>query len=380
MTRTAWVLLLALILSNAVWVGLSFRGTAPDAPTSSAKREDRDPRKGEPAPESTSGANVGRPAAGNARPEETPAAPGEDTRQEEPPLDPAEAQRLADAWIADARQTDDPARRAAAIERIRQALQSDSPLTALAGLLALHQISSLRFDKAPFREPVLALLRSPDAGTRAAALRALPGVEAQPEDIQAILPCAGDPAPEVRRQVAGALFRMSSGNLAPDAEEAYRGLIADKDRRVSTSALAFFPPDPSKGLVEQALVLARQEQRHPAVLRALQGLSKKESAVVDVLLEALKIAEPVQASSVIIALRRGLVPEDRGRVADAILVKMRDSSSLQVQRAGLDTLRMTAEGRHAREIEALLRDGHIGKALSTYAQDTVSFIQRRAGR
>src|SRR6185503_6126850 len=101
-------------------------------------------------------------------------------------------------WVDAVSQLQDPARRAQALREIEVALLSGSPEQQLAACGALAQLREVKFDKQPFRAPVLALAQSSSGPLRVKALYALYNTEHRPEDLALALALADDDSPAAR--------------------------------------------------------------------------------------------------------------------------------------------------------------------------------------
>ena len=123
----------------------------------------------------------------------------------------------AKAWIADAFQLDDPAKRVAAIERIRATMTGSNVDEARTGVTAFVQLGPIEFDKASFRPAVRALLASEDVATRAAAASAFSLTGADPDDLPRIYALAEDPADEVRTRLTSVIVQLTKYDLRDKA-------------------------------------------------------------------------------------------------------------------------------------------------------------------
>jgi beta-lactamase regulating signal transducer with metallopeptidase domain len=114
----------------------------------------------------------------------------------------ATARQNSQQWLADAFQLDDVPKREAAIAEMLEAVKSSAPFLQLSGLTAFTASGDVRFDKASFHDPAVALLGSPDPAIRSQAAGAVVLAGLREGDLQKIEKLTHDKDDQVR--IAGA--------------------------------------------------------------------------------------------------------------------------------------------------------------------------------
>lgn len=124
----------------------------------------------------------------------------------------------------------DPAKQAAAADRLRGELESgDLPRVRLAlAALAVAMDFRAKFDQTAFRPALRLLVGSPEADVRRNALLALGNAGPNAGDLELALARVDDPAPEVREMVPAALTMLSDENLTGKVSDALLRLL-DRD-------------------------------------------------------------------------------------------------------------------------------------------------------
>ncbi|MES2571005.1 MAG: M56 family metallopeptidase [Verrucomicrobiota bacterium] len=236
-------------------------------------------------------------------------------------------------WLAEAFQLDDAAKRQAAIERIRQAMQSDQPEEARAGIKAFIQIGAVEFDKVSFRPAVRALLNSSDPATRSDAAAALVTTGADPEDVARVLAMADDPAPEMRSRLSWVIMQLHGGDLTGPGGEAVLKLLSGNDRGQLREVLrgiwgGRFSPALEARVIELSQNLEETNgTAYDAMYFALSTQANKSEASVKRLIELLAHPDTRNvAGRCAWGLQQGVSREQFGLVANA-MVKLLDARS-----------------------------------------------------
>jgi RNA polymerase sigma-70 factor (ECF subfamily) len=241
-------------------------------------------------------------------------------------------------WVAAASQLQDPARRAQALLEIEAALVSGSAERQLAACRALTRLHEVKFDKQPFREPVLALARSSEGALRIAALYALNCTERRPEDLSLALALVEDDSPAARESGLHLLYVYSDGDLTgATGAAALRMLQADESRRgINGLWGARVSPEISEYLLEMSRSKDRDEA-HSAIYFGLSTLEDKSPAVVERLIELASDTDYENAWRARWGLGHGVPPEQGALVAAGMreLFEARSEPALQVELLGL---------------------------------------------
>ncbi len=241
-------------------------------------------------------------------------------------------------WLEAASQLQDGARRAQALLEIEAALVSGSTELQLAACCALAGLREVKFDKLPFREPVLAIARSSSGALRVAALYALSSTERRPKDLPLALALADDDSPRAREAGLHLLHVFSDGDLTgATGAAALRILQADSSRRgINGLWGARVSPEISAYLLEMSRSKDREEA-HAAVYFGLSTLADKPRPVVERLIELASSTDHENAWRARWGLGHGVPAEHGALVAAGMreLFEARSQPSLQVELLGL---------------------------------------------
>jgi len=291
------------------------------------------------------------------------------------------ARTLSRAWIRDALQIDDLAKRNAAIESIRNGLQSHDPVANHAGLIALSAIGEVKYDKQPFRALVLPYLKSSDGAVRAAAMYALYNTVHEPADLDRILAMVDDPSAEVQSSITHAIFLFSGGEVTGKAGDAVAKLLAGEDTRRLREALrgiwgAHLSPEAEQRVLELAHS-ADPELRHAAIYFGLSTLQPKSEAVVDELVKTL--ADPVaeNAERALWGLGHGVPEPLEPRVADAMLRLLSARSSARIDESTLRLIGMYGTRDHAARLREIVASANATDSQRAAANRALAEIERR---
>lgn len=186
-------------------------------------------------------------------------------------------------------QRDDPARRAEALDKVRERLAGES---AAQGLRALAAALAAKFDREPFRPLVMPLLKAEDAVTRERAVRVLPGLEPTGEDLTQVLAMVDDPSVRVRSGVGGAIIQIAQGKQAERVIPALMKLLKDSDPKVIEDTLRSMWGQYSSPEFDELLIELSHEREHhgSAIYFALSTMKSKSPAVARRLVE--ELADP----------------------------------------------------------------------------------------
>lgn len=238
------------------------------------------------------------------------------------------------AWVEAASQLQDPALRARTLREIEVALLSGSPEQQLAACGALAQLREVKFDKQPFRAPVLAIAQSSSGPLRVKALYALYNTEHKPEDLALALALAEEDSSAARESGMHLLYLFSGGDLTgPAAAPALRLLQADVSRQ-GLSGLwgARVSPEIAAYLLEMSRSSDR-DKGHDAIYYGLSTFEDKPRAVVERLIEAACSTDSENAWRSRWGLGHGVRAEDGPLVATSMqrLFEERSEPALQTE-------------------------------------------------
>ena len=313
MTRGGWIAVLVLIATNVAWAVAWFGGEGRDAVTperevlegeverletevrqlrAAARSEAPAPGLNGVAPEDL-GLPADAPHAAEAgSPDEAMSSPEAD----EAARITAQEQARAAAALAQVKeilrkvmQVKDSALREEGLGELRTALASTDPILVEYALSAMHSMRDVQVDRSAFRQTVLDLLDSPNAGIRRSALYALHATGVQEGDAQRALAAAQDPDPKVRAHALGVLklygVTAQDGVVAAAAVK----LLADDEPIVRRGALRGLSDTAVGAQVERTLIelAQRPENRRVVVQEGLSTLKNKSHAVVDALFTCL---------------------------------------------------------------------------------------------
>ncbi len=254
--------------------------------------------------------------------------------------DRAEGER--DRWIEDARQLADRARREQAIAAIAAALGSGAPGRQRAACEALAELGDVKFEKEPFREPLLAIARASQGTLRIAALCALYNTARRPEDLALALAVADDPDPGSRRSAAGLIQNFSDGDLTGAAGAAVARLLASEDPNELRMVLGgIWGARVSPEIEARLLTLARspdRDVRHNAIYFGLSTLEGKSAAVIEELVRVLEDPDHNNSHRALWGLGFGVPDEHAHLVVAAMKAFFEARSSPDVQKRALRVL------------------------------------------
>jgi hypothetical protein len=242
------------------------------------------------------------------------------------------AREHADGWVQDIRALgpDTDASRTAALDAVRQALQSDDEVLQLAGLLTLQRVGDVQLDRTPYRSLILPLAREATGELLVAALHALAAIDRRPEDL-ALVHAAWERDPEgLGNQTLGLLRTFGDGRIEGRSEQIALALLEHVDGRTVNQQLnGLWGARVGPALEARVLELARSpdwELRHGAIYFGLATFEDKSEAVVDALIATLADPAPDNWQRALWGLGHGVPTELQPKVVEA-LVDLRDARS-----------------------------------------------------
>jgi beta-lactamase regulating signal transducer with metallopeptidase domain len=289
-------------------------------------------------------------------------------------------------WVEDAFQLDDAARRTAAIERIRTAMQSANMEEAREGIKAFVRLGPIEFDKASFRPTVRTLLGSSDAATRAAAASAFTMTGADPEDLERILALADDSAPEVRDPLTWIIVRLTKGDLTgKPASDAILKLMNNLPRDSRSVAHAIWGVKFSPEIEARVLEFCRDI---PAAGNSIVGYNffygalstqaNKSEASCKRLIELLAHQDTTNiAGRSAWGLQQGVAREQFPLVADAMVKVIEARSDGYLRDNALRCLRTYGDARNAPALRTLLAKPGVTGEMRKVLEETAESLEKR---
>jgi hypothetical protein len=289
---------------------------------------------------------------------------------------------MAKQWVEDAMQVTDAAKRAAAIDAIKQALASDDAARVAAGLAAVPAISKVSYDKAPMRELVLRHAESGDATVRAAFPFALLNAgDPQPGDVDLVIALTADPVPSVRDNAGRSLVFFTKYDLTGAAGERVLALLDDPERQVRRDVLAsIWGSRVSPGIEAKLLALFASDDhqvRHDAFYFGLSTLRDKSPAVVDACIAAMESSDGELQWRARWGLGQGVPDGQRGKVGDSYVRQLSARSDARLEEDAFRWLSYYGSAEHAAALERLAENPLVAESTKKAALDTAAKI--RAG-
>lgn len=381
MRLIAVLLLVLLVVSNLVWwLRTEDAPTRADPRTSTLIEENRALKREVAALRE----EMATPKTHSAPTKSAPTRPAaEPPRKSAPKSQPADAasqlraaSALSKAWVQEAFQLADPAKRRAAIDKIRNGFGSTDPVEQQAALFAFPQVAELDFDKESFRPLVLPLFEADDPRMRRAAVSALYHAGGpKPGDLDLILKLV-DETPEVGTHAISSFSKRQLFGPAADAVLKILDTAEPHDLRTALAGIsaARCSPELQARLIEMSAV---PERRYDVIYYPLSTMRNKNEAVVDVLIEAMADTDRQMAQRAACGLGYGVVEAARPKVADALLAYFQSHPNSH-QRAQL--LRAIGQYGTRKHLEALERYADDTSLPEGLRQSVTQTVQQMRGR
>jgi len=290
-----------------------------------------------------------------------------------------------EGWVEAVSQVADPVRRDAALREISLALQSGDEGRRIAACRALAALGEVQFDKAPFRDAVLAAARDLNGEGRAAALYALWSVsDGAPEHRGPGRALAIELAADVETAPSRAshlIAQYSGGKIEGEATTALLALLADPDRRRMRSTLSgIWGVHVPTEVVDRLLELSRSQEgelAYDTMYYALSTLPSKSPAVIERLAEFLESPDPNRYGRASWGLGYGVAAEDAHLVAAAARRWFEARSSARIQTDALELVAQYGRPEDVAWLEAIRDDPARPDAVRRQAGDAVRRISGR---
>jgi hypothetical protein len=289
---------------------------------------------------------------------------------------------FAKPWIDDALQIRDAAKRDAAVETVRAAIQSPHALQAHAGLVAFNQMRPAAFDKKSFRPIILPHLAAEDSWMRVSAMYALDAAGREDGDLQLILAAVEGVSGPAKNGLVHVIATYSGGNLTGAAGDAVLKLISSDERLdVRQSFSGLWGTRVSPAIEKRLLDVANApdwDNAHDALYFGLSTLRDKSEAVVDRLIDALADPDANNSGRALWGLGQGVPEALQPKVADAMVQLFEARSDPQTRTGSLRLLRQYGVERHAIALEKLADAAAADAELKRVLLGTAAEIRQRA--
>jgi hypothetical protein len=288
-------------------------------------------------------------------------------------------------WIDDAFQIDDVAKREAAVEKIRAALNSSSADEQYLGAKAFTAIAAVRFDKAAFHDLFVPLLQAENPMLRVLAAQSLVIAGVRDGDVERLVALAGDQNNEVRTNVPRLIVDAVKSDLTsgPAADSVLK-LLNDPEADVRRSAIqSLWGAKFSPGIEARIIELSRQhrqgfEEGYDALYYALSTQPTKSEASVKRLIEFLSDKDTHNvAGRAAWGLGYGVAKKEEGLVAEAALKVVIARSEGHLFKEAMQRLKQYAGPRQAAAIQAVLDKPGVDGELRTGLEEALKLANSR---
>ncbi|MDJ0974194.1 MAG: hypothetical protein QNJ98_07025 [Planctomycetota bacterium] len=402
MTRTTWLVLSALVLTNAVWA-LTWFSRSDEPPTADADTVIADLQQENEALRLRAEAaeRLAPPEGGALRaPEAPPVEEGKtDPSTEETEADAADeaakARAEADATrkaqqaaLATAReilrkvmQVEDAALRDEGIEELAEALSGDDATLIEYTLGALWSAKDIDIDRVRFAQLVEPHLRSEHPGIRRSALYVIHAMDPSRADLSLALASATDEADTVRHHAGRILALYTGKQFEGETAKAMADLLADESvtvRRGTVRGLshARITPEIEARLIEMA---QRPEERHDAVYFGLSTVPDKSRKVVDALFTYLMDDNVSTRGRAHWGLQRGIPEDQHSYVASRYADHLTKFVSPKSHEEALKMIARYGDDRVIPKIEAFAENSMVDPKVREMARKVVAYVQNKKG-
>jgi HEAT repeat protein len=260
--------------------------------------------------------------------------------------------------VKDALQIDDAEKRLAAVEKIRSKIQSKSDEEAAAGLVAYQGIGPVKFDKKSFREALLSKLASEDPFVRSRAVSSLSGDAGERSDLERILKLAKDDDTEVRNAVGWSLIWLTQKDLSGPEGDRWVEILETGNAGFRKGMIhGLWGVKTQTALQEKLVAMSKEpgELAYDCLYYALSTSPNKGEACVGRLIEYLADPDSTNiAGRASWGLGYGVVPEQEGKVADAMIKLYTAREDGYLRKNALTSLSNYAHEQHVPQLEAIM--------------------------
>jgi hypothetical protein len=299
------------------------------------------------------------------------------SRRETRPAEVVPARDLSAAIL----QRTDADQREKALARLKAMLAPESPDDSKKqGLATLRLVLTAKFDRQPFRERVLPLLRAQDPDLRALTLRCLPGLEATVDDLARILPLAQDPAPQVRMEVGMALISIGQGKEKEKVIPALTTLLRDPDRNIVEPTLRSMWGQYSSPEFDELLIQVAKRDREChgwVIYHALSTMRSKGLAVCRRLIEELSDPDWNNSGRAAWGLTYGVVEEAKPLVEDGLLKALPQETNDYTRENELRALHNVGTAKCRPYLQSMIDSPSETDKFKQIARDVLASVERR---
>jgi len=267
--------------------------------------------------------------------------------------------------------------RALALEELAGLLQSDDAEETLLGLTTLQRLYGINFDKERFKPYVLTALNHEDAEVRSAGLNCLYTVSAREEVLDMVLPMAKDPAPEVRRWVAGRIGWMGMEDRKDEVASVLRELLQDEDNTVKRQAFDALSRrrEVAEEMEDLAIEMSREEERADDML---QWLGRRDTISGKVAQRLAEMYDEGRTGYYGLEWVRRRLSEDAKPIAiDFCLEVIRDSIEHFERSRAMDALRRIGDVSVLVDLEEISRSDD-AEGIEDQLARTMEYLQKRS--
>lgn len=285
--------------------------------------------------------------------------------------------------VADAFQLDDAAKRAAAIEQIRESLQSEDPSRVRTGLAAFIRVQQVEFDKASFRPLLRKLLDSTEADIRAQTLGALSVTGPSPEDLNRVLDMVDDPSGDVRIALPHAIKLLSPEGFTDRAGNAILKLLSGGDAKATQAVWhAMWGTKISPELEGRVVEASRKDDQGSGYSEVFYyaltvHLSKREPSVTRLIELTASQDTTNVAGRCLWGLQQGLARDQWPRVAELALKVIEARSDGYMRREALGCLRAFGTAAQAESLSSLIAKPGVTGEFKASLEAVLDVIKQR---
>lgn len=319
--------------------------------------------------------------AGETRSYELWTAPGAAKRSEPDASREESARKAGAAWVADAFQLDDAAKREAAVDQIYAAISSDDPAKVQAGFAAFRQIQSVEFDRARFRPVLRKFLTSPDPDIRMKGAQGLSNCGQSDEDLALVLPLVDDPSPDVRLALPFVIKNLSKDGFQGKAGETILKLLDSPSGKVTEPVWqAMWGTKISPELEKRVVQAAKDAGGGYSVVfyYALTVHQSKREPTVTLLIEMAANQDVINVGQrVLWGIRQGLADDQKPRVAELSLKVLESRSFAGMREEALACLRECGSPANIPQIEKLLAKPGVDGEFRSSLEETIKTLKQQ---
>jgi len=282
------------------------------------------------------------------------------------------------------KQTDDPGRRARAIDGLAVALGGVGEAEHLAALWILNATWEVDYDRSIYPELVLPFVRSGNPHLRGAAARALAATGAGAEFLEDVLPLAADREWKVRQSMAHVLIKLSGYRPDEPTSLALVRLLGDSNPQVLMKTLSSLERMRvlHDGVESKLLEMAGsgEEYIRRRSLSALGSLPRKSDRVLEVLLSYLENEDYNERRHAYHGLRENIPETSKRRVARAVVEAIRRRPTHNDLNQCFRILEGCADERDVEAIEEVAANPMLSESVRGSLRRWIESLRRQISR